>query len=210
MKLTGRLQFCLFVERYYAGARGGAQRAKPEVIQLDGPTSLRLCDNLIATSNGLSESALVFEPLFNDHTPSVALTVRDRHAVVYVNGVRIGPVHVLRVGDVVECDGEALALHLSMLRRPYLGPPRSEHVGRECAVCLTPIAEPATAPPDGAPDTGTLSIFECVACGAVLHERVTLPGSTTEVLECSRTVAVCPCCDAPLVREEGYAYVPEI
>src|SRR5207244_11454902 len=138
----------------------------------------------VSTANGIHEATIVFEPLFHGHTPSVALAVRDRHAVAYVNGVRIGSIHVLRVGDVVECDGEALALHLSMLRRPYRGPPRSEHIGRECAVCLTPIAEPEAVRPDGAPDLSALLIFECVACGAVLHERATVPGSTTEVLEC--------------------------
>jgi len=188
---------CLFVERLNTESASEDERRPPEIIALDGVVSLRIRHNLVMTAAGVRPDSLIFEPLPGRPVPTVRLTVDDDDIVVRVNGEIVGSTCELHVRDVLKCVGEPVALHLSMIQRPYVGPVATEHVGRACAVCKAPIDDPPTA-----------VVLECVACGAVLHEHAPDLGSTGEFLECAKTVTACPVCETRLQREESYVYVP--
>ncbi len=207
MKSRHQQQFVVFLERH--GVVRQTVGALPEVVGLPGITSIQIRDNLVSVSPGDRPNALVFEPLQFGNMPRLALAVNDRQAVVRVNGAVIGPTRVLSVRDVVECDGDPLALHVSIHQTPYFGAPQADHVGRECGVCLTPIvAQPERAIVTDDADSIPCLITECIVCGLVFHERMQL-GAGGDILECARSITACPSCSQPIIRKEGYVHVPE-
>lgn len=112
-----------------------------------------------------------------------------------VNGVPAPPLVILHVRDQVQM-GENYLLHLSLFRRPYIGPPAKEYTGSKCLVCRLPVAADTT-------------IYICPNCSGALHcegeEK-----SQQDRLECARLSSGCPRCGNPVIMTEGYAYVPEL
>jgi hypothetical protein len=112
-----------------------------------------------------------------------------------LNGVPVPRVATVQVGDQIRIDDEYV-LHVSAYERPYVGPPRSEHMDVECPLCRLRIG------------THTTGVCECSNCDAVLHcegpEK-----SADERLECARLTSECPCCQHPIRLTAGFAYVPE-
>jgi hypothetical protein len=230
----GTKSLCFFVERLNSESAPEDERRPPEVVELCGVISLRIRHNLVTMAAGVRHNALVFEPLPGRPVATVRMTVDDDDVQVRVNGERVGTTCELHVRDMVECVGDPIVLHLSMVHRPYIGPVAAEHVGRMCAVCKVPIAGGSLdegPPDDRSPDDGSPSancageaaagsesesgnrplevlVLECVACGAVLHERVPDCESEGGWLECAKSVTACPVCETPLQREESYVYVP--
>jgi hypothetical protein len=234
MTILGKRSLCFFVERLRTESAPDAERRLSEIVELNGLISLRIRHHLVTTAAGVRPDALIFEPLPGRPVATVRMTVDDDDAVVRVNGELVGTTCELHVRDVVECVGDPVALHLSMIHRPYVGPVAAEHVGRMCAVCKVPItagpiaAGPAigdlpseSSPGEGPPGEGPPSeaeaepgeqplealVLECVSCGAVLHERVP-DESEGGWLECAKSVHACPVCETPIQREESYVYVP--
>jgi hypothetical protein len=187
--------FRLFVERD-AGDGGGV-----EVIDVPRRLTLAIVDHLVSVAPGRRDGTLVLEPVFDASPPVLVASVVHPTERVFVNGAEIGPTHVLEIKDVVTCDGGDVRLHVSMRYRPYLGPPRPEHVGQSCPVCLTAIT---------AADAPASTVLVCVGCGAVMHEEIRLGDGVGEKLQCSRAVSSCPVCRTPLIREETTVYVPEL
>jgi hypothetical protein len=149
---------------------------------------------VIAAPLAESGEGLIFETVHHQRQPYLTM-LSTPAARVRLNGVAAPPVAVLRIRDQVQIDGDFL-LHVSQFTRPYHGPAASEHAGRDCPVCLTPIEERSL-------------IFICPYCQTALHAQ----GEETPVadrLECHLSSSTCPCCNLPLAREEGYAYVPQL
>lgn len=190
--------FCLFVE-LEPGYAGG----EPRVIGVPTTTTALLCDHVVSTAPGRHARGMAFEPLLDVVPPVLVLTAPPSHKV-FVNGAEIGSTHALEVGDVVSCDGAEVRLHVSLRHRPHVGAPREEHIGRECAVCLTPVEADTAERPS--------RVLVCASCEAVMHDeaRLTDDAADGDVLECARVVTSCPVCNSKLVRTEGFSYVPEL
>lgn len=129
------------------------------------------------------------------------LLLLERGAVrLRINGVPACPVSVLRSGDIVDL-GRRVVLHVSVLSRPYVGPPREAEVGRTCPVCLAPIA-PAT-------EEVECLVYACPACGVPCHLKARI-ASCGELLECVRASSSCPSCGGPILDRESHDAVPEL
>src|SRR6185295_8135798 len=148
------LAFHLFAESSSTAAR---KHEKPEVIELAGATAIESRDGRLATSPGARAGTVVFEKVIVRDEPLLAMTVAENGPRIRVNGLAAGPVQVLRTGDALEFLDEGPTLHVTLFARPYCGPAREEHEGRECPVCLARF---------GAGD----QVLVCVHCQAVLHE----------------------------------------
>lgn len=109
---------------------------------------------------------------------------------VRVNGLPAPPICVLRVCDEIDVNSECL-LRLALFVRPYLGAPEPEWVGSECPLCTTPIR-------------GDSRVYACPNCVAVMHaDGKEVPEAAR--LECHLLASACPCCQQPIVLEEGFA-----
>ncbi len=110
---------------------------------------------------------------------------------VRINGTRAARLSVLHVADQIQLDD--VVLHVTYMRRPRVGPPPKDLVGKPCGVCSVPFA--------------SRSVVVAHDCGRVLHLE---PKSTPaeDRLQCA--LLGCPDCNEPLVLEAGYAYEPEI
>jgi hypothetical protein len=139
----------------------------------------------------------VLSPVRHQHRPYLVL-LAPAAARARVNGWPALPVSVLRAPDRLEFIGEH-SFQVSLHVQPYRGLPRDDHLGKECALCLTPV--------EAAPD-GSARVYECPGCSAVLHEHARLEGDAAP-LECLQLVSSCPVCRQPIARSEGYAHVPE-
>ena len=136
-----------------------------------------------------------------------------------INGIVAPAVSVLREGDIlsIAARGALASARVETEVRPYVGPPRAGDAGRNCSLCLAPIAASApdessasgTAATDPDPTTAPALIFECPFCETVvLHVHAVIDG---EILECARLTGSCPSCGAPVhisdhdaaTREEG-------
>jgi hypothetical protein len=210
MTNLGSRSLCFFVERLRVEPPPDDERRLPEIIEVERVVSLRVRHYLVTAVAGVWPDALVFEPLPGRPVPTIRMTVDDDDAVVRVNGRLVGSTCELHVRDMVECVGDPVVLHLSMVERPYVGPPTTEHAGQACAVCRGPIE--GRQPPDGksAAEPPAALVLECLSCGAVLHEHAPQSDSVGEVLECAKSVEQCPVCETTLRREEAYVYIPEM
>ena len=188
------LAFHLFVECSSTAARSDHESA---VIELDGPTALAVRDRQLTAVNGSPTGAVVLEKVTVHNEPLLAMTQAGDGPPMRVNGVLAGPVQLLRTADVIEFPHDGPVAHVTLFTRPYCGAARAEHVGRECPVCLTPIGP-------GVP------VSVCAHCQSVMHEWDESASKPGESLECARMSPHCPVCSRPLVRKEGYVYVPEV
>lgn len=139
------------------------------------------------------ENGVILETIRHERQPYLAMLTAPG-GEVRVNGVAAPPAGVLRLRDQVEL-GDDYLLHVSQFSRPYRGPAATDHVGRDCPLCLTPIV-------------AETAVFVCPTCQTALHAQ----GDETPAadrLECHLSSSTCPCCGSPLIREEGFSYVPE-
>jgi len=188
---TSLQRFRLFVEH----------AIQPAANQGHGPldlgelSSIVIDDGRLSLVAGRQPNTMLLEPIAGE--PLVALTAPEGHAHLRVNGLPVGPVHVLAIKDVIELAGGEHVLHLTLFQQPYAGAALDEHAGRECPICLTPI---------GRED----HVLVCVHCHAVMHLGQEATEDAGEQLECARATSLCPCCNQRLAREESYVYVPEL
>ena len=191
--------------RRQAGAPNGRHPALPWLaFPAPGPVWLRTTSDgpgLFAQSenaeSGLAESDGIvagLEPIVYERQLHVLMLTPPGRSV-RVNGLPAPRAAVLHVADLIEWGGSTV-LHLSLHRRPHLGPPRPEDVGNECLVCRARITEQTV-------------VLVCVHCSLALHCETT-PTTGDSPLECARLSSECPRCRQELVIKEGYAYVPEV
>ena len=164
----------------------------------DGTTWLTLGNGLLRATTSPSEGAISCCEVRREGQPPWLLMLVPKWVPVRVNGLASGPIVVAGMNDTIDLrDGEQV-LHVNLFRRPFAGPALAEHAGGECPVCLMPISQGD-------------AILQCVVCGKCLHDSAPPDGAAGNdaALECAKTCANCPCCDSPLVREEGYAHATD-
>ncbi|MHC4953593.1 MAG: DC1 domain-containing protein [Planctomycetota bacterium] len=94
----------------------------------------------------------------------------------------------LHLGDELRIGADTI-LAVSALAAPSLLFPSGDLVGRDCAVCRTPVTEESRC-------------YVCDRCGAVMHAEAT-DAYDGEPLECWQIVDVCAACSEPVIRTEG-------
>jgi hypothetical protein len=156
-------------------------------------TASDLTGPVLVAEAGDTTVVAVLEALAYERQLFVAMAARTDRPL-RVNGSVAPPAAILRVADQVEWD-EATVLHLSIHRRPYVGPARPQDNGNECPMCRQILTDRSV-------------VLACANCDVALHCET--PGQNGEPpLECARVASECPRCTHALVTEEGFAYVPE-
>jgi hypothetical protein len=120
------------------------------------------------------------------------LLVREDCGVVRVNGLPAPRFSLLKEQDTLQLDGDYV-LHVTIFRRPVIGPPPASWFGKECPVCNVPFKSSSRC-------------YVCF-CGGVVHYEI----SGENPLECAqmRARSGCPACNRPVVLEPGYSYLPD-
>jgi hypothetical protein len=141
----------------------------------------------------LQRDCFVIEPVCIDHQPQ-ALLISPPGRRARVSGQISPPVVLLREKHALML-GEHL-LYVTVYRRPYIGPPPVEVVGKECPFCRTTILADSR-------------VYLC-DCGVALHREVADSAKPDKKpLECATLVSECPACDRPVVRTERYDWLPD-
>ncbi len=179
--------FHLIVE---GGGPGGPERlgVPPGVSYLQAGAAGRV--RLLPRPPAKGEPACAVEPV-GGRTPQLLL-LSPAGARVRVNGQPAPRVALLGVKDQVQIGGGP-ALHVTAYHAARVGPTPEGLLGKECPVCRVPLA-------------GT-TVYVCPGCGAALHCEGEEKGP--DRLECARLSSECPACRAPVVMQEGWAYLPE-
>ena len=113
---------------------------------------------------------------------------------VTVNGLPAARVRTLNPGDVLRIAEHGL--HLSLLNRPYIGPPDQDHLGARCGYCRVPIQ-----------DEPGMRVYVCPHCQLPTHcHGVEMPAEKR--LECAKLSSHCGHCQAAIVESEGFTHVP--
>ncbi|MGB6042631.1 MAG: hypothetical protein WBF93_05690 [Pirellulales bacterium] len=188
-------QYCLFPENDSEVQLAlEASPQGPEYFAL--PDLERLAVNegqLMRTNNGAA--AILLETIRNK-TGAKLLMATDTDLRVTVNGLQANRINILKTGDVVGIDEHVL--HVSLLNRPYSGPPAEDQLGVPCGYCRLPIA-----------DDANMRIYVCPTCRQPTHDHgEDVPGE--DRLECTKMSGRCGHCDAEIVHSEGLTHVPEL
>ncbi len=146
---------------------------------------------LLAKAPAKGEPACAVEPVGGREPLLLLLSAAG--ARVRVNGQPAPPVALLGVKDQVQVGGGPL-LHVTAYHAARVGPAPEGLLGRECPVCRVPLA--------------ATTVYVCPGCGAALHCEGEEKGP--DRLECARLSSECPACRAPVVMQEGWAYLPEL
>lgn len=165
--------------------------ANPKPLPLEVPPG---CSFLTAgTLPSLSDTppnGLALEPVLNRQRQPRLLLINSFPDRLQVNGEPAPRVTLLREGDRFQWD-DGPPFHLTIYRRPQIGPAPADKVGKPCPICLTPFSsDPA-------------SITYSCSCGSVYH----LDGP--DKLECARAVQQCACGQA-ITLKEGYTSFPNL
>lgn len=135
------------------------------------------------------------EPVGVCHQRFLLLANGDPSRGISVNGEPAPDLAVLGVSDEVRIPAaRGVTFHVTIYRRPYVGPPPSALLGQPCPVCRSPL-------------TRETRVYLC-ACGAgIHHEDESVPADRR--LDCFALARDCPVCARPLDATEGYVHVPE-
>jgi hypothetical protein len=133
------------------------------------------------------------EPIRSKTRNSLLLTF-EPGARVTVNGLAAAWMTVLNPGDVLEIDEHTL--FVTLLSRPYTGPPDENHLAARCGYCRAPIH-----------DEAGMRVYVCPNCHLPTHDH----GEEIPVekrLECVKLSSHCGHCQAVIVKSEGFTHVP--
>jgi hypothetical protein len=114
-------------------------------------------------------------------------------ARVRVNGQPAPRAALLGIKDQVQLGGGPL-LHVTAYHAARVGPTPDDRLGQECPVCRAALA--------------ATTVYVCPGCRTALHCEGEDKGP--DRLECARLTSECPTCRAPVVMQEGWAYLPEL
>ena len=114
-------------------------------------------------------------------------------ARVRVNGQPAPRVALLSIKEQVQL-GSGPALHVTAYHAARVRPTPDDRLGQECPVCRAPLA--------------ATTVYVCPDCRTALHCEAEDKGP--DRLECARLTSECPTCLAPVVMQEGWAYLPEL
>jgi hypothetical protein len=176
-----------------------ASRPKPskqrvlDALEVQADPSFLILDQngrpQISSTNPLTMAeTVVLEPILRGRRWQLLILTPSDHRL-RVNGQPLPPVSLLDVKDQLQV-GEHL-LHVTLLSRPSIGPPPHEAIGKECPVCRVAF-------------TAETTVYVCPGCSTPMHCE------GPERLECVHLSSECPVCNAPVVMEQGYSYLPEV
>ena len=147
--------FCLFLD----------SETETDLVTLTAPLGLRYvelseCECFINRGGKLSrpqngDQSIQLESIRTKTQNSLLMTF-EPGARVSVNGLLAPCFSVLNPGDVLAIDDHVL--HLSILNRPYTGPPDESHLGTKCGYCRVPIQ-----------DEAGMRIYVCPNCQLPTH-----------------------------------------
>ena len=129
-----------------------------------------------------------------DKTQRSLLMTFEPGVRVTVNGLLAARFSILNPGDVIGIDEHVM--HLSLINRPYTGPPDERHLAAKCGYCRVPIQ-----------DEPDMRVYGCPNCHLPTHcqgEEI----SVDKRLECAKLSSHCGHCQADIVEAEGLTYVP--
>jgi hypothetical protein len=149
---------------------------------------------VVCLEDGEPAGPLVFESVQVGIQHHLLMMVKRGHQVT-INMLRAAPVNILNVGDIVEFAGRQL--HVSLLNRPYIGPPTEAQIGRPCGYCQVPIE-----------DQPDMRVYECPSCQLPMHFQDETVSADVR-LECARLASACRHCQTAIVMREGFTYVPK-
>ena len=115
---------------------------------------------------------------------------------VTVNGLLAACFSILSPGDVLSI--EEHVLHLSLLNRPYTGPPDMNHLSAKCGYCRVKIL-----------DEPGMRVYVCPNCQLPTHcQGEEIP--VEKRLECAKLSSHCGHCQSVIVKSEGFTHVPTL
>ena len=188
-------QFCLFLEPDVLTELPTKSEA-PELRYVELPDRTCVTDrNGTLTQAQGEDAAISLEPIRSRKLHALLMTL-DGEAQVTVNGTRAARLKVLNPGDVVGIEDHVL--HVSLLNRPYVGPPHEQHLGVECGYCRVKVQ-----------DVDGMRIYVCPNCNLPTHcQADEVPVETR--LECVTLSSECGHCRATINQVEGFTYVPTL
>lgn len=200
METTCTQQFHLILDPLFAGGDDEQPRRAPrrKVLQAiplpDHPVALTTDGNgatrLVPAGEGQGHS-VILEPVRHSDRWRLLFMAPPVPAGERINGLPALLLALLDVGDQILHGNEIL--HVTVYEQPPVGRPTAEQVGQNCLLCRE-----AVAPPD--------SIYAC-ACGGLVH--VEARRDHNETLECTKLLQECTRCHKPLIRKEGFSFVPD-
>ena len=117
-------------------------------------------------------------------------------ARVRVNGAGVARLAALNSGDVLDVDGHVL--HVSLLNRPYVGPPDEKDLESTCGFCRVRIQ-----------NKPNMRVYVCPNCRLPTHNQgEEVPEGKR--LACAHASPNCGHCQAEIVETEGFTYVPTL
>ena len=115
---------------------------------------------------------------------------------VSLNGLPAACFSVLNPGDVLRFVEHGL--HLSLINRPYTGPPDESHLAAKCGYCRLPIQ-----------DEPGMRIYDCPHCHLPTHSQgEEMPAEKR--LECAKLSSHCGHCQGDIVESEGFVSCSEL
>jgi hypothetical protein len=165
-----------------------------EFLELRGSKRL-VCraGKLLDAADGASVVQL--NPIRNKRENALLMSTQSQ-ARVTVNGARAACIAALKSGDVLDLDGQVL--HVSLLYRPYVGPPEIGHLASKCGYCRVPIR-----------DESDMRIYVCPNCNLPTHAHAEeVP--VEKRLQCVELSSHCGHCQARIVESPGFSHVPTL
>ena len=158
------------------------------------------CEQFVNNSGKLSrpqnsDQSIRLESIRNKSQSSLLMTFEPGLRVT-TNGLPAACFSVLNPGDVLGVGD--LVLYLSLLNRPYIGPPDESHLAAKCGYCRVPIK-----------DEADMRVYVCPNCNLPMHSH----GEEIPVekrLECAKLSSQCGHCQADIVASEGFTHVPAL
>jgi hypothetical protein len=187
--------FCFFLDR-------DSKTDLPTLPTPDGLTyfelSGRQCFSILGerlSGHEAGDRLIELEAIRSKTQSSLLMTIEPGMRVT-VNGLLAACFSVLRPGDVLGI--EEHVLHLSLLNRPYTGPPDRSHLSAKCGYCRVKIL-----------DKPGMRVYVCPNCQLPTHSQgEEIP--VEERLECARLSSHCGHCQSDIVKSEGFTHVPTL
>jgi hypothetical protein len=158
------------------------------------------CESLISQDGKLSRPRNGDQPIrlesIRCQTQISLLMTLEPGMRVTTNGLPAACFSILNPGDVLGVDEHVL--YLSLLNRPYVGPPDESHLAARCGYCRVPIQ-----------DSADMRIYACPNCQLPTHSHgEEIPAEKR--LECAKLSSRCGHCQADIVESEGFSHVPAL
>ena len=187
-------------EKERTASRGGAEAISIDPLVIQSGVNYLVQERgkrprLLSRAPKRKDGMFALEQVTRNGTPYLLL-VSPGERRAWVNGNVVPSIKLLAEGDEVLFDrhGE-FVVHVTVFDQVYIGAVPEHEVGRECRFCRTAFVPDAR-------------VYICHSCGKALHlEADEKPEE--ERLQCALLCSVCPSCQAPILKTNGYRSLPE-